>query len=197
MTRQKLFVLATALFFYVSTGYAQTAATTAPGETPNFKVQVWGYIVEDFSARIDRYVELRAAASEGLPPPMVSENPAETLRAERALARRIRAARAGARQGDIFTPDIRAEFRRVLLLEVDARTRWVIMDENPGAFSVRMNSTYPKERPLSSVPGTILALLPRLPEDIQYRFLGPHLVLLDIRANVILDRLPCAIKCID
>ena len=197
MKHLRPFVLVTGLFLSVSTGYSQTPAATADDDTPTFKVQVWGYIVEDFSGRIDRYVELRAAASAGLPLPTVTENPAETLNLELELARRIRAARAGARQGDIFTPEIRAEFRRVLRLEVDARTRWAIMDENPGAFSAPINSTYPKERPLSTVPGTILALLPRLPEDIQYRFLGSHLVLHDIRANVILDRLPCAIKCID
>ena len=45
------------------------------------------------------------------------------------------------------------------------------------------------------LPANILAALPRLPDDIQYRFLGPHLVLHDIRANIILDRLPCAIRC--
>ena len=197
MTRLRQTSLAAALFLYASAGYPQTPATNAAGDVPDFKVQVWGYIAADFSARIDTYLELRRTLERGLPPLTVTDNPAEIGRAERALARRIRVARAGARRGELFTPDIGAGFRTALLLETDADTRSAIMDENPGAFSIRINGTYPKERPVSTVPGTILALLPRLPDDIQYRFLGPDLVLHDTRANVILDRLPCAIECTD
>ena len=197
MRRLKQTSLAAAMLLCASAGYAQTPATNVPGDTPTFRVQVWGNIAADFSARIDTYLELRHTLEQGLPPLMVTDNPAEIGRAERALARRIRVARRGARQGELFTPDIRAVFRRVLLLETDARTRTAIMDENPGAFSTRINGTYSKERPLSTVPANILAVLPRLPDDIQYRFLGPDLVLHDTRANVILDRLPCAIRCTD
>ena len=38
-----------------------------------------------------------------------------------------------------------------------------ILDDNPGHFSYDINDTYPKRRPLSSVPPGILMLLPRLP----------------------------------
>lgn len=194
MTHLRVTSLATGLIaLHACMAYPQTPAEP----TPDFKVQVWGYIVADFTARIDRYMELRAMLEQGLPPLKVTDDPAEILAAESALAERIREARSGARRGDLFTPDIRAEFRRVLLLEMDTRTRAAIMDENPGAFSHRINGTYPKERPVSTVPANVLALLPRLPDDIQYRFLGPHLVLHDTRANVILDRLPCAIRCDD
>jgi hypothetical protein len=46
------------------------------------------------------------------------------------------------------------------------------------------------------VPVNILARLPRLPDDIEYRFLGRDLILLDARARVILDRIPSAIPCV-
>jgi hypothetical protein len=198
MTHLRVASLAAAVtVVYACLAYAQTPPPLPGGNVPDFTVQVWGYIVADFSARIDRYLEMRKILEQGLPPPRVTENPAEILEVERALARRIRAARAGARRGDIFTADIRAEFTRVLQLVMDADTRRAIMDENPGSFSHGINGTYPKERPLSTVPANVLALLPRLPDDIQYRFLGRHLILHDIRANVILDRLPCAIRCAD
>ena len=186
--------LAVALLVGASAGEAQT--TTAAGP-PDFRVQIWGDISADFIARIEEYLTLRRGLEQGLPPLTVTDNPAEILHAELALATRIRAARAGARQGDIFTREIRADFRRVLLLETDSWTRAAIMDENPGSFSSRINRTYPKEHSVSTVPANILAALPRLPDDIQYRFLGPHLVLHDIRANMILDRIPCAIRCDD
>jgi hypothetical protein len=198
MTNPRATSLATAVIVMVAVGaYAQTPPPLPGGNVPDFKVQVWGYIVADFSARIDRYVELRTSLENGLPPLRVTEDPAEILAAERAMAGRLQIARPRARQGEFFTQDIGAEFRRVLLLEVDTHTRSAIMDENPGSFSSRINRTYPKEMPVSTVPANILALLPRLPDDIQYRFLGPHLILHDTRANVIVDRLRCAIRCAD
>jgi hypothetical protein len=93
----------------------------------------------------------------------------------------------------MFTPTISVEFRKALILEMDANTWAAIMDDNPGEFSNEINGTYPEGNPLSTVPPNILAVLPRLPDDIQYRFLGRHLILLDTRANVILDRIPFAI----
>lgn len=180
---------------FASAGYPQTPATD-PGR-PDFSVQVFGYIVADFSTRIDGYLELRHTLEDGLPPLTVTDDPAEISRAESALARRIRVARDDAKQGDIFTPTIRAEFRRVLRLEMTAPTLADIMEENPGESWNGVNSTYSKERVLSTMPANILALLPRLPDDIQYRFLGRDLVLHDTRANVILDRIRCAIRCTD
>ena len=101
------------------------------------------------------------------------------------------------REGEIFTPTISVEFKKVLLLEMNANTWAAIMDDNPGEFSNQINGTYPEERPLSTVPPNVLAVLPRLPDDIQYRFVGRHLILLDTRASVILDRIPDAITCAD
>ena len=104
-------------------------------------------------------------------------------------------ARAGAQEGEIFTPIISAEFRKVLRLEVNANTWAAIMDDNPGEFANQINGTYSEERPLSTVPPNVLSVLPRLRADIQYRFVGRHLILLDTRARVILDRIPYAIEC--
>ena len=179
------------LLMLTSVSHAQTPPT--PG-APDFKVEVFGYVVEDFSTRVANYLELRAKLEEGLPPLLVTDDPADIEKAELALARRIRRAR-GSAQSQIFTPAIADEFRRVLSLEMTAGALAAIEDDNPGRFSHRINGTYPKERPVSTVPANLLALLPRLPGDIQYRCLGRHLVLHDTRANVILDRVRCAIRC--
>jgi hypothetical protein len=160
-------------------------------------VQVWGYIVADFSTRVWEYFELRSQLQKTLPPLSVTDDPAEIRSAVRVLAKEIRVARAKAKQGDIFTPTISVEFRRVLLLETNADTWAAIMDDNPGELSNHINDSYPEGEPLSTVPPNILAVLPSLPDDIQYRFFGRHLILLDTRARVILDRIPCAIQCTD
>ena len=160
-------------------------------------MEVWGDIVADFSTRVWSYFELRSELEKGLPPRTVTDDPAEIRRAVRALADRIRVARAKAKQGDIFTPTVSAQFRKALLLEMNAPTWATIMDDNPGEFSVQINGSYPDEKPLSTVPPNILAVLPTLPEDIQYRFLGRHLILYDTRASLILGRIPYAIRCGD
>jgi hypothetical protein len=196
--RLRLASLAIALIVFVAAaGYAQPATTNQDAETPVFRVQVWGYIVADFSTRVWSYVELRRKLEKGLPPLTVTDDPSEIRRAVRALAKQIRVARAEAKQGDIFTLAISGEFRKALILEMNANTWAAIMDDNPGEFSTQINGTYPKDKPLSTVPPNILAVLPRLPDDIQYRFLGRDLILLDTRANVILDRIPYAIQCTD
>jgi hypothetical protein len=183
-----LIVLATSM------AYAQAPQTHRGGDTPDFRVEVWGDIVADFSTRVQSYAELRSELEKGLPALNVTDDPAEIMRAVSVLAKRILVARAEAEQGDIFTPAISAEFRKALHLEMNANTWEALMDDNPGKFSHRINRAYPKRRPLSSVPVNILARLPRLPDDIEYRFLGRDLILLDTRASVILDRIPHAIR---
>jgi len=182
------------LVLFSSVGAPQTRTMNQDHGTPDFRVQVWGSVVADFSARVWSYADLRSALENGLPL-TVTDDPAEIRRAVQALAERIRVARAGAQQGEIFTPTISVEFKRVLLLEVNTNTWAAIMDDKPGEFSNQINGTYPEERPLSTVPPNVLAVLPALPDDIQYRFVGRHLILLDTRAGVILDRIPYAIKC--
>ena len=177
-----------------SVGYAQTPKTPNNRDTPDFRVQVWGDVVAEFGTRVSSYVELRSELEKGLPPLTVTDRPEEIRTAERALARRIRVARAKAKQGDIFTPTIGVEFRKALLAEMNGKTWAAIMDDNPGAFSARVNSTYPERKSLSTVPPNILAVLPELPEDVEYRFMGRHLVLLDTRARVLLDGIPYAIR---
>ena len=185
------------LVLFSSVGAPQTPTMNQDRGTPDFRVQVWGSIVADFSARVWSYDVLRSELEKGLPPLTVTDDPAEIRKSVQALAERIRVARVGAQKGEIFTPTISVEFKRVLLLQMNANTWAAIMDDQPGKFSNQINGTYPEERPLSTVPPNVLAVLPELPDDIQYRFVGRHLILLDTRASVILDRIPYAIMCAD
>jgi hypothetical protein len=166
-------------------------------DTPDFIVQEWGDIVTDFSTRVWSYFELRSELERGLTALTVTDDPAKIRTTQRALAKRIRVARAEAKEGDIFTATISVAFRKALLLEMNAQAWAAIMDDNPGEFPAQINGTYPEGKPLSTVPPKILAVLPRLPDDIEYRFLGRHLILLDRRATVILDQIPYAIQCAD
>jgi hypothetical protein len=182
--------------------YAQEPQT-APQTPPNadFSLQVWAFFdaaaLEEFKQRVQSYVELRGTAERGLPARRVTRDPAEIEESERRLAERIREARATASQGDVFVPPIESGIKRLLVLEVDRATLESISGDNPGEFVFEVNSSYPEGLPLSSVPPNILAMLPRLAEDLEYRFVGRHLILRDVRANVVIDHIPYAIDCTD
>ena len=152
-------------------------------------------LLADFKDRIDKYVELRNKADDSAPPLKKTPAAAEIRTAQNALTERVGAARTGAKHGDIFTPEITAHFRRLLHPELKgAGAKQLIKDDNPGNFPFKVNAPYPEKEPLSTVPPTVLASLPQLPKDIEYRFVGNHLILRDARANLIIDYIPNAVS---
>lgn len=171
------------------------ASSSQTPQKPDFQVQIWGDAAATFIARMNAYADLRKKLEQGLPKLKVTDNPVEILRAETALAARIRVARAKAKRGDIFSRRIRTAFRQALRTQTDPGTCEAIRDDNPGDFTYPINGTYPKHNPVSTMPPNILAALPELPDDVHYRFLGRDLVLHDTRANMILDEIPDAILC--
>lgn len=171
------------------------SATSAYTQTP--AANVWPRNVEDFNARVLAYFDLRGSLEKGLIALTITDDPAKIEQAESDLAAKLRLARPAARQGDFFTPAIEREFKKALIIQMSASTWSAIMDGNPGNFPHEVNTTYRDGKSVSTVPANILALLPTLPRDIQYRFVGRHLILHDTRANVVIDRIPYAITCAD
>jgi hypothetical protein len=142
---------------------------------------------------VTRYFDLRGRLADGLPAVTMTDDPREIRRRQRSLAKAIRLARLGAVQGEFFTVAAAAEFKFVLAVIMNAKVWAVIMDDNPGALRHDIDGTYPDGATRSTMPGVVLARLPRLPDGVEYRFLGRHLILHDVRANTIIDRLPYAI----
>jgi hypothetical protein len=171
--------------FFVLTTLACAAATAQPRVNPDAKV------IADFKARLDQYVELRDAADNTAKP--MKEAPVgaagEIKEAQLSLAERIGVARKGAKQGDVFTPEAAARFKRLLRPEVKEKgTKEQIKDDNPETgVPFKVNATYPDKEPLSTVPPNVLQTLPPLPKDIEYRFVGKHLILRDARSHLIID----------
>jgi hypothetical protein len=163
-------------------------------ETPTFRVEVRGDLATEFITRVSSYFELRRELEQGLPLVTVAANPAENSRAVLALATAVRKARRGTKEGDIFTPAVSVELKRALRAEMNASSWAAITDDNPGASPTRINSSYPDRKRVSTLSPNILAILPPLPENIEYRFLGRHLILLDTRASLIIDRMPNAFR---
>ena len=176
---------------------ANAAAQQTTPQLPvvEFTVEVLGSKVAEFTAKMDDYAKLRSTLQKGLPALAVTAKPSEIEQAERLLAERIRKARTGARRHDIFTEETRRAFRQLLRPVTTAATCAFLRDDNPSEWFWAVNAEYPKNHPISSMPPAMLAVLPRLPEDVFYRFLDTDLVLHDTKANVMLDRIDNAIRC--
>lgn len=152
-------------------------------------------LMADFKARVDEYVKLRDKAENAAPVELEKKSkPAEIVTAEKSIAAHVRSARATAKPGDMFTPATQAMFRRLLRPPLAkgkdaADNKAIIKDDAPEPKEVpfKVNAEYPKDVALSTVPPDVLAALPTLPEDIQYRFAGKHLILFDAKANLIID----------
>jgi hypothetical protein len=146
----------------------------------------------DFNERVKAYLTLRDKVDGEAPKQQETKEAAKIQEAQRGLFAAIRNARVGAKQGDIFTPAIEKKFRALLSPEVKgqegAKAKATILEEKP-VVELKVNTEYPSAEPLSSVPPTVLQALPPLPkgEGLEYRFVRKHLILLDTRANLIVD----------
>ena len=145
-------------------------------------------VLGDFKARVEKYDELRKKADDSAPPLKESKDAAKIKDAQQGLAERIGAARAGVKRGEIFTPEISDVFRRLLRPEGrDTKTKQALKEDEPEIVSIKVNGAYPDKEPVATMTPNVLAALPALPKDIEYRFIGKHLILRDSRANLIID----------
>lgn len=178
---------------------AVLALLAAPAKAQEHATAQDAPALAEFDARVKKYAALRDELNKGAAKQRETEHPEKIAAAQRALAAKIRAERAGAKPGDIFTPHIQDRIRKLLGPEmkgVDGKnTRGSIWDEGPGpgAFKLEVNSEYPKDQPLGTVPPNVLKALPPLPDGLEYRFVYRQLAIRDRRANLIIDFMPAAI----
>lgn len=152
--------------------------------------------VTDFEKRVNDYLALRKKDAGTSPKPTTSAKKLEQT--EKELAAKVRAARSGAKQGDIFTPPIAQYFHRQLEKTLQgpqgAKIRASLKHAEPlHGIAIQVNGIYPPKVPLQSTTPSLLANLPPLPKEIEYRIVNDDLVLHDIAANIIVDFLPHAI----
>lgn len=160
-----------------------------PGDDP--PVNADSAIIQDFQKRVDDYLKLRRNIESRLPPLKTTASPEKITHHQNELARALRKARAGAKPGDIFTPPADTEIRRLLQIAMQpgdaAQVRQSLRRAEPVQLQLHVNESYPDDVPLQSTPPTLLANLPKLPPEIEYRITGRDLILLDTRANLIVD----------
>src|SRR5689334_1263844 len=151
--------------------------------------------IKDFQARIAGYLALQK--HQGLPNQSTS-SPSKLAEQEQQRVEKTRKARPAGRQGDIFTPDIAAYFKRQIASTMrgpdGAKIRASLRHAEPlPNIHLQVNAKYPSDLPLQSTPPTLLMNLPRLPKELQYRVVGSTLVLYDVLSGLVVDLIPAAV----
>lgn len=153
--------------------------------------------LETMNDRLKAYVQIHKDLEAGLPKLPREATPEEIDKHQRALEQKMRDARKHAKQGELFTPEAEPVIRRLLAAVFEGpegkELKAGILDENPAGMKLTVNMRYPDSVPISTMPPEVLQTLPRLQEDMEYRFVGRHLILLDSHAHVIADFITDAI----
>jgi hypothetical protein len=167
---------------WMSAGADPPKAQPAIPESPAFS---------GFTLNVQEYVKLHKMA----PPLRTTKKRKEIVDRRQALKVKIRETRADAKPGDMFTPEVSAEFRRVI------KDTWhgpnpssVLKTVRQGTpvegWNLTVNCDYPEALPVTTVPPTLLMHLPQLPPGVAYRIVGHDFVLTDTEARLIVDFIP-------
>ena len=160
---------------------AAAAAQPSPGVSDGLK---------EFQKQLDLYLKLREELSRKLKPLSSSPNAAELSARQDALAAAIVATRQGAKHGNLVNPVVAAHITRIVSADFRRRNPAVenaVLREVPRAPRPVINKSYPADDALPTVPPLLLADLPRLPDNLQYRFFGRHVAILDADVQIIID----------
>jgi hypothetical protein len=192
----KLSVFAVALTLYLTLALsASTTAQTAAGQNQDPKAGLSAQdkrAVKAFEKRVQEYVKLRGRV-EGRMPKISKDATPEQIEAHKAtFQERVRAARAGAKPGQLFRPDIAAFIRATIKDEFKGQERKelrkdVLVEADTKAVPLRVNYPYPESQELLEMPPPLLLRLPQLPKQVRYRFVGRNMLLVDRENGLILD----------
>jgi hypothetical protein len=182
------------VFALMAAGTAVLAATglgqqaTAPANEKAFA---------EFQAAIADYMKLRQRLRNEITGPVAGSTAVELNRASDSLAAAIQRARAGARVGNIFAVPITVAFKHrvdeVVRQDNLAPLLAIIDDEPPTIKTPAIHLRFPAASQMATMPPSLLAALPELPKELEYRIVGEYLVLRDVDAALILDYIPAAV----
>jgi len=149
-----------------------------------------------FANGLEEYLEMRRSVLAANPRLQLSS--AEELDdRQNNLAQRLRLLRTGIGQGHLFTTETRQEIRQTLAMRMAApdasALRSALHDPEVAGIELSVNTVYPAGMPRATMPPGLLEVLPPLPAELAYRFVGRDLLLLDRNTSLILDILPEAL----
>jgi hypothetical protein len=142
-----------------------------------------------FTNRVYDYVETHRRLAAAIEQPLCSDAEELTQQAD-TLAAAIREARPRAKEGDIFTLAA-GEMFRARIAGIVRRTGFDVaafLERHSGNgedLEVHVFGALPWRSHLALMP--IIRQLPELPPELEYEFVGRHLVLMDVDANIVVD----------
>jgi hypothetical protein len=146
--------------------------------------------IVEFQRAADDYAFTHRRIERRLPALDVTADVATLRQAIDSMAAAIRAARPAAGEGDLFTASVRPVLgaRIVKAMRLNGLTVTDLDQEAADAPPARLqvNGDMPW-RLTGAVPPCVLEVLPRLPPELQYRFVGADLLLVDVHASLIVD----------
>ena len=158
------------------------------------RVNAEAALAAEFAKRVEQYMAVHEKVHKkgGVPGLPKETTPEEIDKYQRALARRF--SNCGPRPSLATSSPRRSApyFRRQLdsVFGGPEGARAAGVDhgrESRSRFSCRSTADTPTRFPSSTMPPQVLAALPKLPQELEYRFIGERLILLDEPAHLIVD----------
>ena len=171
--------------------YAQATSTQtlSPSDKQTFAA---------FEKRVKEYSKLREDVEAKMPKLSKEAKPEDIETHKKLFQERVRAARAGAKPADMFTPDAATLIRTIIKDEFNGKERvelraTVQREAETKAVPIRINYADPESQELLEMPATLLLRLPQLPKQLRYRFVGRNMLLVDRENGLIIDFMTNAI----
>ncbi len=149
-------------------------------------------IADAFEKRVKTYSKLREDLEAKMPKLSTDAKPEEIEHHKKQFQERVRAARSGARQGELFNRESQTLIRAIIKDEFKGRDRvefrdTVLREAENKSVPLRVNYPYPEQGELLEMPATLLQRLPPLPKQVRYRFVRQNLLLVDRENGLIVD----------
>jgi len=169
---------------YVGVLWALVATANAQSVSEKQAIKV-------FESELQEYVKLRNRVRENVPKLPKEATPEQIYTFMTTFQDATRAARSGARPGEIFKPAvseaIRATLKNHFRGEDRVELRKTIFEAENRSIPLRVNYPYPQSKEYTEMPPKLLLELPQLPKELRYRFVGRNMLLMDRENNLIVD----------
>jgi hypothetical protein len=180
-TRRHASWVLTTLAATVFLGVHPAAVSPAPGAVD---------ALAEFMMRVDTFVQLHQRLEASFPPLETTRDPLSRLLNKRYLASAIRSARRHMKEGNIFGPPVEAMFHARIAEAMAGRDLAVVVGpcgrEAWVADGPILSEPF-REEASCPVPVLLLEALPPVPGGLEYRVMGPDLILWDVHADIVVD----------
>lgn len=148
-------------------------------------------VIAAFEKRVKEYAQMREQL-EGKMPKLPTKSTPEQIEAHKtAFEDTVRTARVGAKQGELFSPEIAEHIRMTIRDEFKGKDRQelrkMVLEADTKGVPLRINYPYPDNKELVEMPPTLLLRLPQLPKQVRYRFVNRNMLLVDRENGLIID----------